>query len=449
MSVIRAVLPADGAVSVFTLIDLLADATKSAADDRDVAQRRADALTDLATEMLTHGRVDLRGLLHPAEVADDGDSDGGNSDDCDNDSESDWYDDELGDSAEAPVVGDENHDVPAAPGSTVSQASTEAERKERRPPAGSSRLLSRQGRRPHLTVTMSLSTLMALDQSPGHLEGYGAISAGLATAIAAGAASLSLAVIDTATGTPLFAGARRKYRPGQQDRDVISVLAGTCRFPSCRQPAWRCDLDHRQPFDHRSPDAGGATDVANLDPYCRRHHLTKHHTDWTPRRHPDGTMTWTSPTGHRYTDHPREMALPGEQPAQIARHAEVGLADPEHREQCGVPVIQDEPTPVAVRIRLAQRRAFREQVRDRIRTAQQTGRLGGASGAGRAPVIASRQTARDHVTAERSAADREWIDGVITQSLSSDSERSYPQPSPTPVEPPTTANHEVDDEPPF
>lgn len=312
MSVIRAVLPADGAVSVFTLIDLLADATKKAGDDRDVAQRRADALTDLATEMLTHGRVDLRGLLQPAEVADDGDSHDGNSDDSAKDSESDWYDDELGDSTEVPVGGDKDRDLPAAAGNTMSEVSTDTERKERRQPTGSDRLLSRQGRRPHLTVTMSLSTLMALDQSPGHLEGYGAISAGLATALAAAAASLSLAVVDTTTGTPLYAGARHQYRPGQKDRDVISVLANTCRFPSCRQPAWRCDLDHRDPFDHHDPASGGATDPANLDPYCRRHHLTKHHTDWTPRRHPDGTMTWTSPTGHRYTDHPREIVLPGE-----------------------------------------------------------------------------------------------------------------------------------------
>ena len=139
MSVIRAVLPADGAVSVFTLIDLLADATKSASDGRDVGQRRADALTDLATEMLTHGRLDLRGLLHPEATADDSNDTSDTA--CTGDAfdpESDWYDDdELADQGQSPdadrnMNGRNVRDLPAQPRST--QRSRHWDRRRSHPP---------------------------------------------------------------------------------------------------------------------------------------------------------------------------------------------------------------------------------------------------------------------------------------------------------------------------
>ncbi len=68
MSLIKAVLPAAGAVTVYTLIDLLAGSTSTPGDDRGIAARRADALTDLATELLTHGHLDLTNLITPGEV---------------------------------------------------------------------------------------------------------------------------------------------------------------------------------------------------------------------------------------------------------------------------------------------------------------------------------------------------------------------------------------------
>jgi hypothetical protein len=49
-----------------------------------------------------------------------------------------------------------------------------------------------------------------------------------------------------------------------------------------------------------------------LDPLCRNHHWLKHHSAWTSTRGPDHTQLWTSPTGHRYTDPPRTLTLPGE-----------------------------------------------------------------------------------------------------------------------------------------
>jgi len=62
MGVINALLPAEAAVMVFTLIDLIAEANKGL-DGRTVDQRRADAIGDIADELLTFGFVDLDGLI--------------------------------------------------------------------------------------------------------------------------------------------------------------------------------------------------------------------------------------------------------------------------------------------------------------------------------------------------------------------------------------------------
>jgi hypothetical protein len=129
--------------------------------------------------------------------------------------------------------------------------------------------------------------------------------------IARSAASITTVLLDPASGSITGTGSRT-YRPPQATRDITTTLATTCRFPSCRQPAWRCDLDHRDPFDHQNPDAGGATEPANLDPLCHAHHWLKHHSAWSSTRGPDHTQIWTSPTGHRYTDPPRTLTLPGE-----------------------------------------------------------------------------------------------------------------------------------------
>ena len=145
--------------------------------------------------------------------------------------------------------------------------------------------------------------------------------------IAKSAASITTVLLDPASGSITGTGART-YRPSQATRDIATTLATTCRFPSCRQPAWRCDLDHRDPFDHHDPGAGGTTDPANIDPLCRAHHWLKHHTGWSTTRGPDHAQLWTSPTGHQYIDPPRTLTLPGELlvPADAPPACHVGSA---------------------------------------------------------------------------------------------------------------------------
>ncbi len=64
MASVRANAPADAAMSIFTLADLLAERTGTD-DDRPVAARRVDAWHDIADQLLTHGYVDLTDLLDP------------------------------------------------------------------------------------------------------------------------------------------------------------------------------------------------------------------------------------------------------------------------------------------------------------------------------------------------------------------------------------------------
>ena len=171
-------------------------------------------------------------------------------------------------------------------------------------------MFTRQGRRPHLNITLGLGTLAGLDDLPGTLAGFGAIPAGLARSIAASAGTINALLTNPDTGTITAAGALT-YRPTQELRDQIAALFNVCQFPSCRQPVWRCDMDHRESFNHEHPEQGGKTSLANNGPFCRRHHLIKHHSDWKVRPDPDRTVLhFTSPTGHQYTKRGRQAAPP-------------------------------------------------------------------------------------------------------------------------------------------
>jgi hypothetical protein len=89
------------------------------------------------------------------------------------------------------------------------------------------------------------------------------------------------------------------YRPTTAIRDYITARDQTCRYPSCRQPAWHADLDHTQPW-HK----GGPTCPCNLGALCRTHHILKQLHGWTLTQPRPGTFHWTTPTGRTYTCEP-------------------------------------------------------------------------------------------------------------------------------------------------
>ncbi|WP_440312717.1 DUF222 domain-containing protein [Leucobacter chromiireducens] len=90
-----------------------------------------------------------------------------------------------------------------------------------------------------------------------------------------------------------------RYRPSAQMRRFLGARDLHCRFPGCRVPVNRCDIDHTVPAAD-----GGATSTDNLAHLCRGHHTMKHNSDWDHRLLSDGTMRWRSPTGRVYDDEP-------------------------------------------------------------------------------------------------------------------------------------------------
>jgi hypothetical protein len=92
------------------------------------------------------------------------------------------------------------------------------------------------------------------------------------------------------------------YRPPPGLQHLIRIRQQLCVFPGCGRAARRCDLDHTVAY-HR----GGRTCECNLAPLCRKHHQTKQAHGWTLDQPEPGTMTWTTPTGRRYTTQPTTM----------------------------------------------------------------------------------------------------------------------------------------------
>jgi hypothetical protein len=150
------------------------------------------------------------------------------------------------------------------------------------------------------------STLFGLDEQPGELAGYGTITAEQARELAAQGTWRRI-LTDPATGAATDYGTT-VYRPPAALRDLVLTRTPRCGFPSCLQPAYRGDLDHREPHD---PVTGtGPTNEHNLDPYCRRHHRTKHTPGWSVHQDDNGTLTWTSPSGHTGIYQPDPIAEP-------------------------------------------------------------------------------------------------------------------------------------------
>src|SRR5262245_57580419 len=80
------------------------------------------------------------------------------------------------------------------------------------------------------------------------------------------------------------------------------------------------ELDHTIAYAH-----GGDTSDVNLYSACGRHHHLKHDAPgWSVLQHPDGQITWTTPTGRTYTTNPHDYR-PDDGPdptAYILREAE-------------------------------------------------------------------------------------------------------------------------------
>jgi hypothetical protein len=101
------------------------------------------------------------------------------------------------------------------------------------------------------------------------------------------------------TGTCAHRRQTAAYRPPDSLRHLIKIRSRRCGYPGCRRPATRCDDDHTIPHHQ-----GGKTCECNLHPLCRRHHQAKQAPGWHLSQPEPGLLTWTTPSGRRYSTLP-------------------------------------------------------------------------------------------------------------------------------------------------
>ena len=161
----------------------------------------------------------------------------------------------------------------------------------------------------HVQLTVPVLTALGADTTPAELVGHAPIDTATALRLAGTATGWDRVLTHPVTGTVL---AIDRYRPSDQLKRVLRVRDEHCRFPGCRTPARRCDIDHTTAREHDGP-----TEIGNLAHLCRRHHTLKHHSAWRVRQTPDGVLHWTSPTGRVYPDQPARtltFTMVGEEP---------------------------------------------------------------------------------------------------------------------------------------
>jgi len=153
----------------------------------------------------------------------------------------------------------------------------------------------------NVQITVPVLTALGADTTPAELTGRAPVDTATALRLAGTAAGWDRILTHPITGSVL---AVDRYRPTDHLRRVLRVRDAHCRFPGCRIPTDRCDIDHTTARQHDGP-----TELPNLAHLCRRHHTLKHHSAWRVRQTPDGTLHWTSPTGREYPDHPTRTLM--------------------------------------------------------------------------------------------------------------------------------------------
>ncbi len=97
---------------------------------------------------------------------------------------------------------------------------------------------------------------------------------------------------------------RGRSRP--EPATVARVLArdGTCVFPGCRVPAFRCDLDHvvapRPGTGTGTDDDAGPPTRPATSSRCAATTGSSARDGWRPALLTDGSVRWTAPSGHTY-----------------------------------------------------------------------------------------------------------------------------------------------------
>ena len=179
--------------------------------------------------------------------------------------------------------------TPAGQALAVTRTRTAAARES---PAAGTPLVGR------VTLTIPRNILAATPASAAG-DTPGILGRALQAAATAAAHAAAHAAADAAAGGCAHTTATPRYRPPPRLHEYITARDLTCRFPPCRQPAWRSDLDHTRPYAD-----GGPTCRCNLGGFCRHDHILKHLPGWHVTQPAPGTFHWTTPTGRTYLTTP-------------------------------------------------------------------------------------------------------------------------------------------------
>ena len=169
-----------------------------------------------------------------------------------------------------------------------------------------------------INVHVPVSTVLDLSREPGTPDGYGAISAEHVRPlrphswrrVMVGASSgRPIAIDDRATQVADGVGVARAQVVGmlqpatvvdadepQHDPSARLARLVDVRDMRCCGPGCSATRTHR---DHLVPHPVGPTSAGNLGRLSPRCHRAKHG-GWHLVRHPDGSVTWTSPLGRVY-----------------------------------------------------------------------------------------------------------------------------------------------------
>ncbi len=159
--------------------------------------------------------------------------------------------------------------------------------------------------RPRVQVTIPVRSLAGVtggeEVDIAELDGVGLVDPALVRELAGLAAGWDRLFVDPVTDAVVRTD---RYRPTEAMRRFLRARDQHCRFPGCRRPAERTDLDHNH--DHAR---GGPTANDNLAHFCRGHHALKHpdlraRHRWSVRQLSHGVLEWISPAGKTYIDEP-------------------------------------------------------------------------------------------------------------------------------------------------
>ncbi|TJY64624.1 DUF222 domain-containing protein [Arthrobacter sp. CAU 1506] len=150
-----------------------------------------------------------------------------------------------------------------------------------------------------VAVTAPLTTLLGLAEDPGELTGYGLIPPEMTRNLTALAKSW-LTVLTDDYGQAI-AAAKDLRTPPEWLKRLVRLRDRHCRDFGCTVPADQCEIDHTIAWED-----DGKTVLENLNARCKPGHKTKHHGGGTVTQDHDGTLHYTTRSGHTHTTTPDE-----------------------------------------------------------------------------------------------------------------------------------------------